>query len=103
MAVLETYEKQPNDDKDYDIDYLEWLPEGDTLLSATYVVTCLTDGSPYDLLVNHVDVSSSRIKVWVSGGVDGQKYKVTILAETANAVPRPRKDECELIFIVKDT
>ncbi|MBX3653192.1 MAG: hypothetical protein KF686_03340 [Ramlibacter sp.] len=98
--ILETYNKQPNDAKDYDINYSEWLASGDTLSDATARVDLLsgTDVSP--LVVDSIVISDQAVKLWISGGTDGCKYKVTVLATTNNSPPRI--DESELIFKLKD-
>lgn len=98
--ILETFEKQPAEIKDYDVDYSPWLlPMGDTLADIqTPVVTCLSDPDDTSLecfLVLHTAMTS---KFWMRGGTDGQRYKLTIQAETAGG----RLDESELIFVVRD-
>lgn len=93
MAILATYTKQPAERKDYDLDYSDWLPNGDTVASATATV------SPSGLTVDApVVVSGKTVKLWVSGGTGGVKYKVTVKATTTVG----RIDEEELIFNVKD-
>lgn len=92
MAILETYEKQPREVQDYDITFEEYLaalddtgashtaeaPEGITLLSST-----LIDGV---------------VKVWLSGGTSGQKYKITVILTTTGG----RTREGEIIVKVKE-
>lgn len=97
--ILETFEKQPAEIKDYDVDYSPWLlPMGDTLADVHAFVTSITDPDDTDLecfLVLHTTMAS---KFWMRGGTDGQRYKLTIQAETAGG----RLDESELIFVVRD-
>ena len=99
--ILETYDKQPYDDKDYDVDYTDWLVSGDEVASATATVECTTTPADEELEAYQVDTSGSGVKVWVRGGTDGESYKVTIRTETSNNPAR--KDECELVFNVKNT
>ena len=74
--ILGTFEKQPADVKDYDIDYSQWLVSGDGIQSATVEA----DGT--GLLVDSVFTGANRVKVWLSGGVSGTKYKVTVTVTT---------------------
>lgn len=96
---LETYDKQPREDKDYDIDYAEWLgPMGDTLDEAQTLVDCLTDADDTSMEVYATEMTLSRLKLWVRGGTHGARYKVTVIVTTVGR----RTDESELIFKVKD-
>lgn len=100
--ILETFIKQPREEKDYDIDYSPWLlPMGDTLDEVVPVsVECLTD--PTDAALecgpDDVRITETLAKFWVRGGTHGQRYKLTALATTVGG----RKDESELIFVVRD-
>jgi hypothetical protein len=97
--ILEKYEKQPAEVKDYDIDYSEWLaPMGDALQDVTTAITCVTDPTDTALVCNAVFTSPTQAKFWMAGGTDGQRYKLTAQATTQGG----RLDESELIFTVKD-
>lgn len=100
--ILAKYEKQPAEVKDYDIDYAEWLgPVGDTVATAVAVVT--SDAEPVPTLeVDSVGTSGTTVKLWVSGGTAGVRYKITVLMTTAGAAGKTRKDESELVFTVKE-
>lgn len=96
--ILEKFTKQPFDEKDYAIDYEEWLDKtGDTLDDVTPIVTCLTDPADDSLMVT-TQITAKRIVLWVSGGTDRHKYKVELNVVTAAG----RKEQVELIFTVKD-
>lgn len=98
MAILNTFEKQPSERKDYDVTYAEWLaPEADTLDDIETSVECLTSDDA-SLVVDTVDMTTTTAKLWMTGGADGNKYKVTIKATTVGG----RLDESELVFKVKD-
>lgn len=94
---LANFKKQPADVLDYDIDYTSWMPAGDALLSATAVVDIVGAGS---LLVDSIVVTPSTniVKLWMSGGVDGVTYKVTVTTITSGG----RTKEDELQFTVKN-
>lgn len=97
--ILEKYEKQPAEVKDYDIDYEEWLaPVSDTLNTVVAAITCLTDAADTALVCNAVFVSPNTAKFWIAGGTAGQKYKLTATATTSGG----RIDQSELVFTVKD-
>lgn len=83
--------KQPADVQDYDIDYSEWLPEGDFLVSAEVL-------TPSGITLDTYFVSSPIVKIWVSGGTAGQSYKFQIIGTTDYG----RVKETELVVRVKE-
>ncbi len=96
--ILATYEKQPSEVKDYDIDYAEWLtPAQDTIDDITATISSATEAVP-TLVVDSVQNTLTTGKIWISGGTSDTKYKVTVLMTTNGG----RIDESELIFHVKD-
>lgn len=97
--ILERYEKQPWERKDYDQPFQDWLNGGDILDEVTATVICQTDSLDTSLVVDKVEFTADRVKLWVSGGTDGMRYKVTVRATTQFG----RQDEYELIFKVKDS
>lgn len=94
MAVLTTFEKQPADVLDYDIDYSAWLPDNDSVSSVSFSV------APNGLLVDAAIVldGGKRVKLWVEGGENGVTYKVDVTATTV--LSRVKQDE--LRFRVKE-
>lgn len=94
MAVLETFEKQPADILDYDIDYVNWLPKND------FVSSVSTTTSPPGLDVDAAIVinDGTRVKLWVSGGDAGETYKVEVTVTTN--LSRVKQDEVR--FRVKE-
>lgn len=93
MPILERFTKQPADVQDYDIDFSEYLaPLADTPSSAVVEV------EPGITLVNHL-ITGQRVKVWISGGSNGQKYKVTVRLTTVGG----RVKEVEILIIVRAT
>ena len=108
MASLGLQRKQPSEVMDYDIDFSEYLPEGDELASAgnpptptgcDAFVSSATETSS-TLVIDNVYVidSGKTLKVWVSGGTNGVTYKVTLRATTAGG----RVKEVEFKVKVKD-
>lgn len=96
--ILEKYTKQPNEVKDYDVGYGDWLTPGDTVLDVTTTVLCLTDATNTTLINSSIVASPDGIKFWMTGGTAGNKYKLTALVATLGG----RIDEIELIFTIKD-
>lgn len=68
--------KQPSEVLDYDVEYGDWLPDGDALSSA------IASTDSIDLTIDSVQVIGTLVKVWISGGLDGAQYKVTVTATT---------------------
>lgn len=100
--ILEKYVKQPAETLDYDIDFSEFLSDGDAIvttgtppvpspLSVSVTPSGLTIGSTFV-------ISDNVVKQWLSGGVDGVRYKVT-LTVTTNA---GRVKQVEFVVKVKD-
>lgn len=86
------YTKDPSAVLDYKIDWSEWLPENDRIVSASFVV------SDDDMTVDDVVFNDTSATVWLSGGVAGQRYTVTNHIVTEDG----REDDRSLIIICKD-
>lgn len=97
---LATYNKQPAERKDYDIEYEPWLAHDteDTLNDVLANVHVISGDSDLPLLVESIEITATRAKLWVSGGQSGATYKVEITAKTQ----RNRIDQSEIVFKVKD-
>ena len=100
--ILGRFTKQPAETLDYDIDFTEFLADGDLLvttgdppvpepLSVTVLPAGLTLGPT-------VVLGGLKVKQWVSGGTNGVSYKVT-LTLTSNA---GRVKQVEFVVRVKD-
>jgi len=96
--IIERFIKQPREVKDYVIGYKEWLAEGDTVNDVNVVIECLNDPIDNALINDSVTLSPDGIKLWMSGGTHGNKYKLTLLVYTLGG----RIDEIELIITIKD-
>lgn len=92
MAVIARYTPQPNDNLDYDVRYDDFLSDGDSVSYGTASV------SPSGLTVNAPLAVGNSLKLWVSGGVAGVKYKVTV--RMFSTLGREKEDE--IIFKVKE-
>ncbi len=65
--------KHPDDRLDYDVNFTDDLPN-DTIFDASATV------DPAGLIVDTVDILGLVAKVWLSGGIDGQTYRVSVAA-----------------------
>ena len=104
MTILATYEQQPAERQDYDIYYRndpdgrpDYLDDGDDLDDSAGMTTVSV--FPAGLNVSAITIKASdRVKLWISGGTSGVKYKVTLLVHTALG----RIKEVEVFFKIKD-
>lgn len=75
--------KQPADQLDYDIDYSKWLPDDDEILTVeTRVDPPFDEDTGTGVVVDSAHVDSPFVKVWCSGGENGETYKVTVIVAT---------------------
>jgi hypothetical protein len=94
--ALATVTQQPNDVKDYDIDFDQWFPVGDTITDATVIASPAMLEAPSAVIAP----SGRRVKVWVyDGGVDGLTYTLTLKASTSDG----RVKEVELLVRIRET
>lgn len=77
MSVLARFTKQPVEVQDYDIDFTDYL----TALSDTAVSHVVSVETGLTLMASNL--TSGIVKVFVSGGVDGNQYKVSATITTA--------------------
>jgi hypothetical protein len=89
---MDSFYKQNSEQLDYDIDFTQWLPDGDAIVSTT--VSC----SPEGLTLAISDPQTAIPKVWVSGGVNKKRYVVSVLIETAQS----RTKEVNFQIKIKD-
>lgn len=90
--MLGTKQKQPGDVLDYDIDFEDWLVDGDALQSAIAVTDIDT------ITIDNVEVIPPLVKVWLSGGESGVSYKITVTTTTTGG----RVKEEDFIIRCKD-
>lgn len=95
LGILATWEKQPGERQDYDIDFGDWLRHLDDTPAATNPVT--VQAQPGITLVSH-SLSGAVVKVWMDGGSAGKRYKVTATMATAGG----RVKEAEIMIFVKE-
>jgi len=91
MSVLGKYIKQPSETESYTIDYTDDLTADDGVVSATVAAT---DG----ITVTGYDVNLDSVRVWLTGGTAGMKYKIEVTATTGDG----RVLQDEFFVTIKD-
>jgi hypothetical protein len=99
---LGTFFKQPNEVKDYDIDYTDFLAEilpPVSLATCEVIVECL-NGDDTSLTNSLNVINTPVVKVWLSGGTHGYDYKLT--ARTTMTGTPARVDEREFKIKIRE-
>ena len=89
---MDSYTKQPTERLDYDIDFTNWLPTGDA------IVTTVTSSTPAGLTIYVTDAATIIPIVWVAAGVDKKSYIVSVTVDTSQG----RTKEVNFKVKVKD-
>lgn len=92
--MLGVFFKRSVDQLDFDIDFSRWLPDGDTIQSATATV------EPGDSMVSapQVLVDGDTVKVWLVDGVSGKTASILVTVTTTGN----RVKQIEFQIRVKD-
>lgn len=85
--ALDTFEKQPSEVKDIDFSFVEWLAARAGVNPGAVTTTC-----DAGLTIVSSTLVAGVVKVIVSGGTDGVKYKVTV--RLATDTPLIREADC---------
>lgn len=90
---LETRNKQSSDVLDFPVEFERFLSEDDTIttIEATLDITG-------ELNIDAVQNASPTVLVWLSGGINGKTYKVTVKVGTSAG----RVKETEFRLRIKD-
>jgi len=104
MALLDRFNKQPDEIKKYQVDYSEWLVTGQTITSVSTVVE-IRNPADDDVGEPTLSVGTTQIisagtiyEYYLSLGTDRKRYKITFLADTSDL----QKVESEIEFKVND-
>ncbi|MFW5972502.1 MAG: hypothetical protein ACOCTG_00805, partial [Bacteroidota bacterium] len=85
MARLGTFRKRPDEEKDYDVDYSEWLTPTDGIAGEEDPdQRPEVEVEPDDLEIVAVEPNfdEHRVKIWIAGGSSGQRYTLTVTTRT---------------------
>lgn len=91
-AILGRFVKQPAEVLDYDVDYTDWFSNRADAPSAAAVSV------PTGITLVSSILVGRTVKVTLSGGVAGERYKVTVLLTTTAGMVK----EADFIVSVKD-
>jgi hypothetical protein len=89
--MADSYIKDPNAVLDYQWDWSAWLPDDDTIASATVTAES-------GLTVDSSSNADATVTAWLSGGTVGSDYNVTCRIVTADG----RTDDRTIRIIVQD-
>lgn len=73
---INRFDKAPGDVLDYDFDFTRWLAPGDRITAAS---ASLSGGTP---AVDTTTFSDAVVRVWISGGADGDASVLSVVATT---------------------
>lgn len=76
MAILAVFSKQTHEVQDFDIDFTPYLT-GHTDTPSSYTLA-----SEPGITIDSHSRTGNVVKVWVSGGMDGETYKITATMTT---------------------
>lgn len=97
--LLGRFTKQPAERETYAIEYEDDLATADAILAdpppvvEIAVLTTLADTTP--LRIDAIDVTGTRVTLWIAGGTVRQAYKITVTVTTSSG--RILQDE----FLIK--
>ena len=94
MAIAK-FVKDPGAKLDYTIDWSAWMTGSDEINTVTTVPAV---GVASGITVTQATKTSSSTTVWVSGGVAGTSYSVTVKIVTTQL----REDERTITIVCKD-
>lgn len=96
MPVLGKFTKQSSEALDVDVTFGKWLfAAGDDSAASLNV-----QAEPgITLGTSHLDPDTGTVKVWVSGGLDGEQYKITVTLTTTAG----RVKQIEVVCKIKDS
>jgi hypothetical protein len=92
-SVLGKFTKQSAEVLDYDVDFTDWFEGRVTDSPDSFVVT-----ADAGITITGSTRTGYIVKVILSGGVSGQKYKITVRMTTTNLLVK----EADFVVAVKD-
>lgn len=73
MAVFKDHKKDPDATLDWIFDWNDWLTEAETISSSSFI---LDPGISIDPVKGNSNTTKTTV-VWLTGGTEGQVYRVT--------------------------
>lgn len=100
VGILATWQQQPDEKKDWNFTYADWLAaKGDTIQSVSVVAALVSGGGTSSLTISNITNALGVVNFFATGGTTGQKYKVTCQVTTVGG----RKEDGEAYIVIKDT
>lgn len=91
-SILGRFYKQPNEKLDYTVDYSDWFANrSDTAASHSVIV-------PTGITKESDSRAGNLVRVVLSGGTNGEKYKITVLMTTSAGLIK----EADFVVFVKE-
>lgn len=82
MAVIGKDSKQPHEILDWDVDWGEWMPRGDSINAVDTDVRVLSGTTDNPITIDRVENTTTVSKVWLRGGDSGSRYRIQLRCET---------------------
>ena len=94
--VIARFEQQPWEAKRYRVDFRDHLADGEVILTPTFVISPTTSPA---LQISNVAIApdGDQLVLFISGGVDGTLYRVTMRTETSDT--QKLEDEIEVRIV----
>jgi hypothetical protein len=80
MSALGKFIHTPDEVKIYSIDYSDWLETGEEIIAVRYETD--NETTP-PIAATDITFDANSVSFYISGGVDGERYKVVIEIETS--------------------
>lgn len=97
--LLGQVDHQPGEVEDFDVDYSQWVPEGDSVAVVNPSARLLHGEATPALIVDDVRVSQALVvKVRVAGGASGSKWRAQLSLTTVAGLVK----EAEFDVMVKE-
>jgi hypothetical protein len=91
--IIGRFEQQPAEVKRYRVDFRDFLADGETINSPTFIVSPTTV-PPVVVLNVAVAPDGDQLVMFLSGGVDATTYRITMRTDTSDN--QTLEDEIEL-------
>lgn len=79
--IIAKFRKAPGDRKRYEINYADWLNEGEVITEVNMIGDMPIDGFFIDGY--NIDADGKEVIFYVSGGMPGVSYNVNVAASTS--------------------
>jgi len=85
VTAPENLVKQPSEIRQFTMEFANLLSSGETISTISSISDEIRGGGVSDLTVYNEAVSGTTVVFWVSGGTDGQTYRIEIVITTSNS------------------